>query len=258
MIPSFQPAWQPPPRVRALVTTREGGFSRAPYGSADGRAGGLNLGDHCGDDPLDVAANRRQLATMLPSEPHWLRQVHGTTVVDLAGAPGADPPSADAAITAEPGVVAAVLTADCLPVLFADADARVVGIAHAGWRGLAAGVLESTLAAMRARCPDARIECWLGPAIGSAAFEVGDDVRDVFIAGHPAAALAFAPGARSGKWLADLYRLARMRLEAAGVVHIGGGGECTVADAGRFYSYRRDGRTGRFASLIWIDPLLRG
>jgi hypothetical protein len=244
MIQRIVPDWPAPARVRAVVTTRVGGVSRPPWNS-------LNLADHVGDDPADVAENRRRLReeAKLPGKPLWLKQVHGCDVVDVdERASGC---AADAAVATEPGRVCAVLTADCLPVLFCDRAATVVGIAHAGWRGLAAGVLEQTVA--RLGCPAPDLLAWLGPAIGPQAFEVGDEVRSAFVARDPQAADCFLPSPR-GRWLADLYGLARLRLLRAGVEEIHGGGLCTFSDAARFYSYRRDGVTGRMASLVWLEP----
>lgn len=244
------PDWKALPlNMGAMVTCRQGGESRGPYGDAAGM-GGCNLGDHVGDDPVAVAANRAALARQLPGTPAWLAQVHGTHVVDAAVArPGEE---ADASVTDKPGVVCVVMTADCLPVLFADAAGKVVGAAHAGWRGLAAGVLENTLAAMRARGAD-HIHAWLGPAIGPAHFEVGEDVLQAFVQQDPQAASAFvARPDVPGKFLADIYLLASQRLMQAGVAGISGGGFCTVTDHQRFYSYRRDKTTGRMASLIWL------
>lgn len=239
------PDWPAPPQVRALVTTRSGGVSSTPYAS-------LNLGSHVGDSPAAVERNRRLLAGHLPSEPLWLQQVHGTKVARAdAVSSGVE---ADAAFTDRVGVVCAVMTADCLPVLLCDRAGSVVAAAHAGWRGLVAGVLERTVDGMGV--PPAEVMAWLGPAIGPQAFEVGDEVRAAFCAHDPSAADAFAAGVRSGKWMADIYALARQRLRVAGVGRIDGGGMCTVADAGRFYSYRRDGVTGRFASLVWIEPVV--
>lgn len=235
------PEWPAPARVRALSTTRLGGVSPAPWDS-------LNLGIHVEDDPARVAANRAILRARLPAEPAWLNQVHGTCVVDAATVTGT--PDADAAVTRTPGAVCVVMTADCLPVLLCDRAGTVVGAAHAGWRGLHAGVIEATLAAMQV--PPGEVLAWLGPAIGPAAFEVGDDVRTAFMAEDPAAASAFRPGAVSGKWWADLYVLARLRLARSGVAGVTGGGLCTVADRRRFFSYRRDGLTGRMASLVWL------
>ena len=240
------PAWGIPENVRALQTTRHGGVSRGPWAA-------LNLGDHVGDDPAAVAANRASLRSLLPAEPAWLRQVHGTVAVDAAEA--AEMPGADASWTRRPGVVCAVMTADCLPVLLCDREGSVVAAAHAGWRGLLAGVIESTIAAMGAA--PANLLAWLGPAIGPDAFEVGDEVRDAFLAADAGAAEAFVP-VRAGKWLCDLPSLARRRLAATGVTAVAGGDECTVADAGRYFSYRRDGTTGRMASLIWLETPAAG
>jgi polyphenol oxidase len=208
------PDWPAPARVHGLMTLRTGGVSRAPWTS-------FNLGDHVGDDPAHVAANRAQLRRQLPAEPAWLRQVHSARVVEA----GRDPtPEADAAFSRETGQVCAVLTADCLPVLFCDRAGSVVAAAHAGWRGLADGVLEATVAAMQV--PPAEVLAWMGAAIGPRAFEVGDEVRAAFVAQHPEAAAAFVPHA-PGKWLADIYALARIRLGHAGV------GQCTAAGAAR-------------------------
>lgn len=240
----LRPDWPAPAHVRALVTTREGGVSRGVYAS-------LNLGAHVGDDPVAVAENRRRLveAANLPAEPVWLSQVHGlgVTKLDADAKAGIE---ADAAMSDLPGMVCAVLTADCLPVLFCDRRGTRVAAAHAGWRGLAGGILEASVAAMDT--PPEDLHAWLGPAIGPAAFEVGDEVRDAFVARQPVANTAFIPSP-SGRWLADLYTLARLRLAACGVRSVHGGGECTFADAQRFYSYRRDGDTGRMASLVWIQ-----
>lgn len=235
------PDWPAPAPVRSLMTTRAGGVSAAPWAS-------FNLGDHVGDDPVHVAANRARLRRQLPAEPDWLRQVHSARVVEL-GRASVPVPEADAAFTREPGRVCAVLTADCLPVLFCDRAGSTVAAAHAGWRGLAGGVLEATVTAMQA--PPADIIVWMGAAIGPQAFEVGDDVRDAFSAADPAAAAAFVAHAAPGKWLADIYALARIRLGRMGVTAIHGGGRCTFTESGHFYSYRRDGVTGRMASLIW-------
>lgn len=235
------PDWPAPEGVRALSTTRRGGVSEPPWQ-------GFNLGDHVGDDPLAVAANRATLRRELPAEPVWLSQVHGTRCVDAALA-GPDA-QADASFTRQRGVVCAVLTADCLPVLLCDERATVVGIAHAGWRGLAAGVIEATVVAMGE--PGARLMAWLGPAIGARAFEVGGEVREQFLASDAAAADAFAAAA-GGKWLCDIHRLARRRLHALGIRRVAGADFCTVNDVQRCFSYRRDGVTGRMASLIWLE-----
>lgn len=241
-IPFLRPEWPAPPHVHALVTTRSGGVSRGPYSS-------LNLGDHVGDDMSDVEENRARVAANLPSPPLWLKQVHGTEVAVAArSTPGCE---ADAAVTRERGRVLAVLTADCLPVLLCDAAGDVAGIAHAGWRGLCAGVIEQTLAAMDA--PSSSLMAWLGPAIGPEAFEVGDDVRGAFLARDAAAAPAFRRATARGKWHADLYSLARRRLATAGVAHVFGGGFCTVSEPQRFFSHRRDRVTGRMASLVWLS-----
>lgn len=234
------PDWPCPANVRALQTLRGGGCSRIPWAS-------FNLGDHVGDDPRHVAANRAALRRHLPAEPCWLRQVHGTATVDADS--GAILPAADAAFSRRPGTVCAVMTADCLPVLFCDRAGGVVAAAHAGWRGLLAGVLEATVRGM-AVAP-AAVMAWFGPAIGAQAFEVGAEVRAAFLRHDPAAASAFVPGA-PGKWLADLGLLARQRLAALGVGLIYGGDFCTVRQTERFFSYRRDGTTGRMASLIWL------
>lgn len=242
------PDWPAPAGVRALATTRGGGASAPPWQ-------GFNLGDHVGDDPHAVAANRALLRRELPAEPVWLSQVHGTRCVDAATArPGEQ---ADASFSRSRGVVCTVLTADCLPVLFCDDAGSVVAAAHAGWRGLASGVLEETVKAMNV--DPGRILAWLGPAIGPDSFEVGPEVREAFVARHPMAGIAFRPAfpgtldETPRKWLADIYMLARIRLAAIGVERVHGGGACTFKDSRRFFSYRRDGRTGRMASLIWFE-----
>ena len=224
--------------MQALVSTRLGGVSTGAYAS-------LNLGGHVGDDLAAVTENRRRLAEAagLRREPAWLNQVHGCTVV-AAG----EPATADACWTETPDVPCAVMTADCLPVLFADRDGRCVAAAHAGWRGLAAGVLEATVAAMPV--PPQRLMAWLGPAIGPGAFQVGDEVRAAFVAQAAEDAQAFVPD--GPRWRADLFALARARLRRCGVASMYGGGLCTVGDGGRFFSHRRDGVSGRFASLIQL------
>lgn len=237
------PDWPAPSNVRALVTTRRGGVSTGPYDS-------FNLGMHVGDVPEAVARNRERLRRMVPAEPVWLDQVHGTAVLDADRAVGVD--QADASVARRAGVVCSVMTADCLPVLFCDDSGTVVAAAHAGWRGLAAGVLEATVATMAV--PPECVLAWLGPAIGPTAFEVGAEVRDAFVAADPGAAVAFVGNQHPDKWLADLFMLARRRLVRAGVARIYGGGVCTVGDDKRFYSYRRDGITGRFASMVWRMP----
>jgi YfiH family protein len=239
------PDWPAPASVRALITTRAGGTSRGAYA-------GLNLGLRSGDDAEDVARNRASLRHWLPAEPLWLRQVHGTAVVEADSAER--DPEADAALARAPGRVCAVLTADCLPLLLCDEDGTIVAAVHAGWRGLCSGVIEQTLRAMD-RPPEALL-AYLGPAIGPAAYEVGAEVRAAFIAadpgGEPEYEAAFVPG-KPGKFYADLYALARARLARSGVARIYGGGYCTYTERERFYSYRRDGATGRMASLIWIQ-----
>jgi YfiH family protein len=266
-----EPDWPAPSGVRALSTVRSGGVSLAPYAS-------LNLGDHVGDEPPAVTENRRRLVVEagLPAEPVWLAQVHGVTVADLdaqgslgamgsataaggAGATlraGATPTAsailtADAAFTRRPGRVCAILTADCLPVLLTEESGGVAAAAHAGWRGLAGGVLEATVRALRV--PPGRLMAWLGPAIGPAHFEVGAEVREELVKEDAGAEGAFTLNAR-GRFMADLGALARRRLAALGVGRIYGGGRCTHADAERYFSYRRDGETGRQATLIWLEP----
>ena len=241
------PDWPVAPQVRAVSTTRHGGCSCGPYTS-------MNPATHVGDDPAAVRANRKALQQVLrlPASPRWLQQVHGTTVLD-AGEPleAGEVPVADAAWCSQPGVVCAVLTADCLPVLLCDVAGRHVAVVHAGWRGLAAGVIEQTIDAMQQ--PGETLLAWLGPAIGPDAYQVGDEVRDAFLAHNKQAATAFQPGP-DGSWMADLYRLARQRLTERDVTALYGGHECCFTDAERFFSYRRDGVTGRMATLIWLEP----
>lgn len=237
--------WPAPPGVVAFTTLRHGaGVSRPPFDT-------FNLGARCGDDSDAVAANRLELVERfgLPSAPVWLRQVHGTGVLRVCGDERTEH-EADAAVTVEEGVVLAILTADCLPVVLAAVDGSEIGAAHAGWRGLAAGVLEATVAAMRTS--PARLLAWLGPAAGPADYEVGAEVRDAFAVGDPAAADAFVP-TRPGHWRVDLYVLARSRLQRAGLPAdaIHGGDLSTIAAPGRFFSHRRDQRTGRMATLAW-------
>lgn len=234
------PDWPAPSGVRGLMTVRTGGVSLAPWAS-------LNLGDHVNDDPAHVAANRARMRAWLPDEPVWLNQVHSARVVEAGSEPR---PAADACFSRTPGRVCAVLTADCLPVLFCDRAGSVVAAAHAGWRGLAGGVLEATVAAMAV--PPGDILAWMGAAIGPAAFEVGDDVREAFLALHPATAAAFVPQGLPGKWLADIYALARIRLAHVGVNAVSGGERCTFTESDSFFSYRRDGVTGRMASAVWL------
>ncbi|UHM88929.1 purine nucleoside phosphorylase YfiH [Rahnella victoriana] len=240
----IQPQWPQPASVRSCATTREGGVSLPPYGS-------LNLGSHVGDSPEDVAANRQRLIELggLPAVPHWLEQVHGTDVIRLTTeTPPVSLLIADAAYTRERGVVCAAMTADCLPVLFCSKNGDEVAAAHAGWRGLCAGILENTVACFEAAPAD--IMAWMGPAIGPAHFEVGGEVRDAFMAENSNASVAFTPAGT--KFMADIYLLARLRLQSAGLTAIYGGEYCTVTDRTQFYSYRRDGITGRLASLIWL------
>lgn len=235
------PDWPVPPNVCALVTTRTGGVSRGPYAS-------FNLGTRVGDDPAAVEHNRAVLRSHLPADPVWLQQVHGRDVVDAASA-GAFP-RADGAVARMRHCVCAVLTADCVPVLLAHRRGTAVGIAHAGWRGLADGVIEATL--VRLGAPAGEVIAWLGPGIGAAAYEVGRDVYDAFVKDDPGSASAFAVRG-DDKFRADLCAIARRRLARAGVTAVYGGGLCTYTDRARFYSYRREPTTGRFATLIWID-----
>ena len=266
--------WPAPPGVRALTTTRHGlGMSQVPFDS-------FNLGIRCGDDAEAVIENRRQLeaAVGLPASPHWLKQVHGVEVVRFLTPPPAKagggwegvaltsekstPPQpspasagegevqADAAVTTTPGTVLAILTADCLPVVFAARDGSEVAAAHAGWRGLADGMLEATVAAMKTPADD--IVAWLGPAAGPDAYEIGEEVFNAFVSRDARASAAFAP-TRPGHWNVDLYALARRRLAAVGVTDVHGGGLCTISDPARFFSHRRDRRSGRMATLAWIE-----
>jgi YfiH family protein len=240
------PDWRTQRQVSAAVTLRTGGVSVAPFDT-------LNLGTPADDAPGAVAENRRRVHEHLglPSEPIWLSQFHGTDVVDLDAPNPTTPPRGDAAITRRAGPVCAIRVADCMPVLLAEKNGAVIGAAHAGWRGLAGGVIEATLAAMSAE--PSRVLAWLGPTIGPANFEVGEDVRTAFVDRHAAAAEAFAPNARA-RWQCDLYLLARQRLAALGVTQITGGTWDTYAERERFFSFRRDGRCGRMAALIWINP----
>ncbi len=237
------PDWPAPNQVRVVITTRHGGHSQGPYGS-------LNLGDHVGDEPAMVAKNRALLAEKLhlPSEPRWLQQVHGCAV--LEGRDGGSGNCADAATTTVAGDVCVVMTADCLPLLLCNRTGTRVAAVHAGWRGLADGVIEAAMAKFSE--PGEELLAWLGPAIGPDEFEVGDEVRERFLSENPPDEGAFVANG-SGKWLADIYSLARTRLQAVNCGYIGGGDYCTVTEAERFFSYRRDGITGRMASLIWIE-----
>lgn len=262
------PDWPAPANIKALQTTRAGGSSKAPYDS-------LNLGDHVGDDPLVVERNRILLNTLLPSEPVWLEQSHGIVV---ANADRADClPQADACIARHRAAVCVVMTADCLPILLCDQQGSVVGAAHAGWKGLAAGVIEATVQAMNVAPQN--LMAWLGPAISQHAFEVGEEVRAAFVDADPQAVSAFTPSPcaegspRSGgeptglplagvmgegrgegkKWFADIYALARLRLNALGITQIYGGDRCTYREHEQFFSYRRDGRTGRMGAFIWLE-----
>jgi YfiH family protein len=240
------PDWPVRPNIRAVVTTRNlPGASRPPFDR-------FNLGVRAGDDAAAVVANRKALGEMLelPEAPHWLRQVHGVGVHDADALLADVDPEADAAVTRQPGRVLAILTADCLPVFLASDDGTAVGIAHAGWRGLSAGVIEATIA--RLGVAPASLVAWLGPAIAAQSYEVGDEVRAAFVDADASDAAVFEP-TRPGHWRCNLYALARSRLTRVGVTRIAGGGFDTFSDA-RFYSYRRDRETGRFASLIWIEP----
>ncbi|WP_019571139.1 peptidoglycan editing factor PgeF [Thioalkalivibrio sp. ALMg3] len=241
-----------PAGVRAVQTTRVGGVSTGPWAA-------LNLALHTGDDPEHVAENRRRLEPSLglAAPIAWPRQVHGTGVTNAdtlhAALEAGDAAEADAVVSDRPGIVCAVQTADCLPVVLATADGAAVGVAHAGWRGLADGVLEASVEALKTLRPGMPIQAWMGAAIGPAAFEVGPEVREAFVAHDPEAVAAFRPGAE-GRLLADLYLLARQRLQRAGVAQVAGGGRCTFSEADTFFSYRRDGETGRMGTLVWVDP----
>jgi polyphenol oxidase len=248
------PDWPAPSNVHALVTTRRGGVSRPPCDT-------LNLGLHTGDERDDVLANRAALAHLTQAQLAWLEQVHGTRVADAAQVlRDGRPAQADASVTSAAGLACIVMVADCLPVLFCDARGRAVGAAHAGWRGLSAGVLEQTAYAVAREAGEgAVVQAWLGPAIGPRAFEVGRDVFEAFVDDAPAAerdatAAAFvAHRSAPQKYFADLHSLARIRLHRADVNSVTGVQACTVSDAERFYSYRRDGATGRFAALVWLS-----
>jgi YfiH family protein len=237
------PDWPAPSNVRAAVTTRAGGVSTGPYAT-------LNLGAHVGDDANAVAENRRRVraALQLPAEPTWLNQVHGTAVVEARSYEA--PPTADASIAHAPRAVCCVLTADCLPVILCDEKGTRVAAAHAGWRGLATGILAETIAAFGNESQS--LVAWLGPAIEQGAFEVGDEVREQFVARDSANARAFVRNERD-RWQADLYELARLELGRLGVTNVCGGGFSCYADAERFFSYRRDGKTGRMATMVWLE-----
>lgn len=243
-IPLIIPDWPAPSRVRAFSSTRRGGVSPPPWDS-------LNLGDHVGDDSERVGQNRQLLAQLTQqggASVHWLEQVHGDVVVEL---PVSGVPQADASIARSPGQVCAILTADCLPVLFCDRAGTHVAAAHAGWRGLLSGVLEKTVAQLGR--PES-VLAWLGPAIGPASFEVGPEVRDAFLEQDPDAERCFRSSPRAqDRYLADIYELARRRLRACGVTALSGGDYCTVQDPETFFSFRRDGQTGRQASLVWLE-----
>lgn len=249
MIPTdwIAPHWPAPPRVRAFVTTRAGGVSEGDYAS-------MNLGASSGDDPAKVARNRAILREHLPSDPLFLAQVHGAEVINWGQTPinGIQlPPKADAAVTQTAATVCVVLTADCMPVFFTNRGGTKVGVAHAGWRGLAAGVLENTLAAMESEPDD--VIAWMGPAIGPDAFEVGAEVREAFLSADRGADAAFRAH-KPGKYMADLYALARRRLARAGLAEVHGGGFCTFHEPGRFFSYRRAQKSGRMGAFIWMEP----
>ena len=248
------PDWPAPPGVRALFTTRTGGVSVPPFDS-------FNLGDHVRDDPRAVAGNRARLASLTaPARPVFLQQVHGTRVVRLDRAMS-DGTEADGCVVQGPGVAATIMVADCLPVLLAHASGQAVAAAHAGWRGLANGVLEATLRALNEVTGEGEVTAWLGPCIGPLAFEVGAEVREAFMAADAEAASHFRVHGRDGKYLANLPALARRRLQAAGIAQVhgndGSGAWCTVTQVSRFFSHRRDavrlGSTGRMAACIWID-----
>lgn len=233
--------------LRYGCTTRHGGVSQGPWAT-------LNVGMHVGDEPAAVEENRRRLSVGLPGEPCWLEQVHGTEVVQTGKRGLSHPPKADAAVTVEPGVVLAIMTADCLPVVLADLDGRALGVAHAGWRGLAAGVLESTLAELKVLMPKARgWRAWIGPSISQKNFEVGDEVRQVFMDADPAASAYFVAGATAHKWQADLSGLAVYRLATAGVYDVETSGLCSYECDKLFHSYRRSPVCGRMATLAWLD-----
>ncbi len=238
------PAWDAPDNIRAIMTTRQGGVSLKPFDS-------MNLGDHVEDNSEHVAQNRAKLKELLdlPKQPLWLTQVHGLTIAN-ADIQQDNKIEADAVNAFKRGSVCAVMTADCLPVLFCNRQGTAIAAAHAGWRGLYAGILEQTVKSLNCPAPD--IMAWFGAAISAEYFEVGEEVRAAFIAVQNEAANAFTPSKNAGKWLADIYLLARLRLQALGVTRISGGNRCTYKEKEYFYSYRRESKTGRMASLIWI------
>ncbi|HIQ07899.1 MAG TPA: peptidoglycan editing factor PgeF [Thiotrichaceae bacterium] len=240
----IQPNWAVSSAIHAASTTRIGGQSQAPYN-------GLNLGAHVGDRVQDVTANRDLLSTelSLPNQPLWLNQIHSDIVLDLPST--VDSVDADAVVTHQKNQICLVMTADCLPVLLTDQKGIVVAAVHAGWRGLCDGILERTVEVMQVE--NHEIHAWLGPAISQQCFEVGEEVRQQFVAQHAESNACFIASSNPGKWMADIYQLARIRLQSQGVIHITGGDYCTFSDAEMFYSYRRDGVTGRMASLIWIE-----
>ena len=238
------PDWPAPPRVRAFVTTRAGGVSAGEYES-------MNLGGSSGDEEENVVHNRKIVRSHLPGDPAYLAQIHGAHVVDLDLPREPGRPKADAAVTGRAGNVAVVLTADCMPVFLADRAGRRVAVAHAGWRGLSGGVVENALASLRAE--PAEVVAWLGPAIGPEIFEVGPEVREAFERDDAGAGEAFRSH-KPGKFMADLYTLARRRLARAGVRDVHGGGFCTYNENDRFFSYRRVQRSGRMGAFIWIEP----
>lgn len=239
-LPLITPDWPAPANVKALQTTRQGGVSMGVYAS-------LNLGEHVKDNPQHVAVNRQLLSAYMPTEPVWLNQVHGVRVIDAALSSCLE--SADASVATRKQVVCVTMTADCLPVLLCDHAGTVVAAVHAGWRSLCDGVIESTVAAMSVKTD--QLMAWLGPAIGPEAFEVGSEVRAQFMAKDAQAESAFK--AKGDKWLGDLYTIARQRLQRLGVTQVYGGGHCTFSESETFFSFRRDGDTGRMGSFIWLE-----
>ncbi len=253
MIHYITPDWPAPNHIKAMFTTRQNGFSSGTYAA-------LNLGMHVNDDPYNVVKNRSLLGEYIPSEPLWLKQIHGVNHVwAKSNSLQNQSVAADAVMSREINTVCAVMVADCLPVFLCDTDGTIVGIIHAGWRGLAAGIVEKTVAAMQIKCDS--LMAWLGPAIGPEYFEVGDEVKSQFVTFDHQANEAFTPVRQTkipseAKWFADIFLLARQRLVQSGVTQIYGGGICTYSDSERFFSYRRDGETGRMAALIWIEQSL--